>query len=71
MTIGPAPLQSRARRPKRRSTLLGWVVRIVILLLVFAIGIAVGQALEDQPSPRDPVTNVGTIRPWTQTRAER
>jgi hypothetical protein len=71
VTISPAPLQSRTRRPKRRSTIVGWAVRIVILLLVFAIGIVVGQALEDQPSPREPVTNITTIRPWTQTQAQR
>ena len=71
MTISRTPLQSRAhRRRKRRSTLLRWTIRIVVLLVVFGIGIAVGQALEDQPSSRDPVTNIGTIRPWTQTQTQ-
>jgi hypothetical protein len=46
----------------------GWLVRIVIIVVVFAIGVAVGQALEDRPPARDPVTNISTIRPWTQTR---
>jgi hypothetical protein len=35
--------------------------------LVFGIGVAVGQALEDRPKAGKPVTNVSTIRPWTQT----
>jgi hypothetical protein len=44
-----------------------WVVRVAIVLVVFALGVAVGQALEDRPQPRDPVTNITTIQPWTQT----
>ncbi|HEV2713167.1 MAG TPA: hypothetical protein VGU26_08730 [Gaiellaceae bacterium] len=47
--------------------MLRWVIRLIVLVVVFGIGIAVGQALEDQPAPREPVTNIGTIRPWTQT----
>jgi hypothetical protein len=39
----------------------------VILAVVFGIGVAVGQALEDRPRSSKPVTNVSTIRPWTQT----
>jgi hypothetical protein len=42
-------------------------VRIAILVVAFALGVAVGQALEDRPAPREPVTNISTIRPWTQT----
>jgi hypothetical protein len=34
---------------------------------VFAIGVAVGQALEDRPPASEPITNITTIRPWTQT----
>jgi hypothetical protein len=34
---------------------------------VFAFGVAFGQALEDQPQPGKPVTDVSTIQPWTQT----
>jgi hypothetical protein len=37
------------------------------LVLVFALGVAVGQALEDRPRARKPVTNITTIQPWTQT----
>jgi hypothetical protein len=38
-----------------------------LLVIVFGLGIAVGQALEDKPAARDPVTNIRTIRPWTTT----
>jgi uncharacterized protein HemY len=43
------------------------MIRIVILAVVFAVGVAVGQALEDRPRSGKPVTNISTIRPWTQT----
>jgi hypothetical protein len=42
-------------------------VRAAILVLVFGIGVAVGQALEDRPRAEKPVTRVSTITPWTQT----
>ena len=44
-----------------------WLVGIGIVALVFALGVAVGQALEDRPPAGEPVTNISTIRPWTQT----
>jgi hypothetical protein len=43
------------------------LIRAAILALVFGTGVAVGQALEDRPKAGKPVTNVSTIRPWTQT----
>jgi hypothetical protein len=42
-------------------------VRIAIALAVFALGVALGQALEDRPQPAKPVTSVETIQPWTAT----
>jgi hypothetical protein len=44
-----------------------WAVRIAIAAAVFALGVAVGQALEDRPQPAEPVTNIETIQPWTAT----
>jgi uncharacterized protein YebE (UPF0316 family) len=43
------------------------VIGAAILAVAFGIGVAVGQALEDRPRAGKPVTNVSTIRPWTQT----
>jgi hypothetical protein len=55
------------RRPRRAQTAVRWLIRAAILALVFGIGVAVGQALEDRPRPSKPTTNVSTIQPWTQT----
>jgi hypothetical protein len=57
----------RNRRKRRRPSILGWVVGALLAIVVFAVGIAVGQALEDRPQPAEPVTSVATIQPWTQT----
>ncbi|HEV3480156.1 MAG TPA: hypothetical protein VG144_12000 [Gaiellaceae bacterium] len=66
MTIAP-PRTARPRRPRRGRVALWWLVRAVILALVFGVGVAVGQALEDRPPAEKPVTRVSTITPWTQT----
>jgi hypothetical protein len=44
-----------------------WLVRVVAAAVVFAAGVAVGQALEDRPAAGQPVTSFSTIEPWTQT----
>lgn len=67
MTISRSPLETRVRRPRRTRVSLRWLVGVAILALVFGLGVAVGQALEDRPRPSEPVTNVSTITPWTQT----
>lgn len=60
------PTAARHRR-KRRPSILGWALRVLLVVVVFALGVAVGQALEDRPQPAKPVTRVSTIEPWTQT----
>ncbi len=62
MTLG-AP----TRRPPRRSSTLRWLLRLAAVVVVFGIGVAVGQALEDRPAAGEPVTSFATIKPWTQT----
>jgi len=42
-------------------------VRLVAAVVVFGIGVAVGQALDDRPAAGKPVTSFATIKPWTQT----
>lgn len=66
MTIAPSPA-TRPARSRRTGIVLRWLVRAAILAIVFGIGVAVGQALEDRPRPSKPITNVSTIQPWTQT----
>jgi hypothetical protein len=65
--MAPSRLASRSRRPRRGGVLVRWLLRAAILAVVFGLGVAVGQALEDRPPKSKPVTNISTIRPWTQT----
>lgn len=65
MTVGA----STRRRRRRGAGVLGWVARLAVVAVVFGLGVAVGQALEDRPRSVQPVTTFGTIQPWTQTRA--
>lgn len=61
---------STARPPRRRRRgrqILGILAGIAAAAVVFAVGVALGQALEDRPEPSQPVTEVSTIQPWTQT----
>jgi hypothetical protein len=57
-----SPLERHARRRRRRrEDLSRWAIRAALLLLVFALGIALGQALHDNPSPGGTVTLERTI----------
>ena len=63
-------LRSSTRPPRRRSRgrrILLILLGIAATAVVFALGVALGQALEDRPEPGKPVTDVSTIQPWTQT----
>ena len=55
------------RRQSRRRRILLVLLGLAATAVVFALGVAVGQALEDRPEPGEPVTDVSTIQPWTQT----
>jgi hypothetical protein len=57
----------RARRKRRLPVIALWLLRLAVVALAFALGVAVGQALEDTPPAGEPVTNITTIQPWTQT----
>jgi len=60
----PPPQQQRppAVRRTRRWTVLLIAVQIVLVSGVFALGLAVGQALDDNPKPSTR-TGVRTLRP--------
>ena len=63
-------LRSSTRPPRRSSRsrrILLILLGIAAVAVVFALGVAMGQALEDRPEPGQPVTDVSTIQPWTQT----
>ena len=52
---------SAHQRRRRKSSTGRRVVLALVFVLVFAVGIALGQALEDNPPPASTVTNDQTI----------
>ena len=60
---------SRLERRRRKSSTRRRVVWALVLVLVFAIGIALGQALEDNPRQGSTVTQdqTFTLPPVSQT----
>jgi hypothetical protein len=57
----------RGRRRRRRPLGLGWLLRLAVVLAAFGIGVAVGQALHDNPKPGGTVTYVRTLPPGSLT----
>jgi len=58
-----SPVQRRdRRRRRRREELIRWGIRVAFVLLVFALGVALGQALHDNPKPGNTVTFERTLR---------
>jgi len=60
-TLSPVERRERRRR-RRREELTRWGVRVALAVLVFALGIALGQALQDNPKPGQTVTLERTLR---------
>jgi hypothetical protein len=59
--------RQRARdRAKSRRKLARWALLAAALLLVFLVGIAFGQALDDAPDPGGVTTSVRTLTPLPQ-----
>ena len=50
------------RRRRRRKEVTRWGIRVAILLFVFALGVALGQALHDNPKPGGTITLERTLR---------
>ena len=67
MTALQQPSRDRPRR-RRRSWLRLLVVTIVATAL-FAVGVAFGMAVRDDPEPGGTVTQVRTLKPLSQTPA--
>jgi hypothetical protein len=56
------PVERRRRRQRRRhGELVRWGLGLALLLVAFALGIAVGQALHDNPKPGQTVTLERTL----------
>jgi hypothetical protein len=58
----PSP---RLRRRRRRNALVRWTVRVVAAAVIFAVGIALGESLDDNPDPaKSPTTtSIRTLGP--------
>ena len=64
--LSPVERQERRRR-RRRQELIRWGIRAGILILVFLFGIALGEALHDNPKTNTTVTLERTLHPRTST----
>jgi hypothetical protein len=56
-------IEPSRRRTKRRSAPPRGLVAVVAAVLLFAVGIALGEALKDNPKPNLTVTTTKTIVP--------
>jgi len=57
-----SPVERRERRRRRRrDELVRWGIRVAVVVLVFALGIALGQALHDNPKPSSTITLERTL----------
>jgi len=56
------PVERDARRRlRRRRELVRWSIRVLLVVLVFSLGIALGQAIQDNPTPGRTVTYDRTL----------
>jgi len=55
-------MSMRARRKSRRRYW-PWLVGIALAIVLFAVGVALGRALQDNPKPNLTVTTTKTIVP--------
>ena len=60
-TLTPVERSARRRR-RRRAEVTRWGIRVAIVLIVFALGVALGQALHDNPKPGETITLERTLR---------
>ena len=62
----PSTYRPRRRPPPRRRSWPRIVLGVVVVVLAFAVGIALGKALEEGPAPDGTVTYVRTLEPLPQ-----
>lgn len=48
--------RNERRRLQRRREVIRWSVRVLLVVLVFSLGVALGQAIQDNPRPGSTVT---------------
>ena len=62
MTEGPRDRRRRRRRRGRRRAV-RWFAGLVLAGALFALGLAVGEALHDNPKPGVTTTSLTTVNP--------
>ena len=64
MTTPRRTTDRRARARRRRAAKLGaWALRAAVVVVAFVVGIALGQALDDNPDVGSDRTYVRTLKP--------
>ena len=63
MTLDREALALRRARRRRRSVAWRWVGAAALLVCVFAVGVALGEALHDNPKPGGERTTQRIVRP--------
>jgi hypothetical protein len=63
VTLDPDALAVRRARRRRRSPAWRWIAVGLVLLCVLAVGIALGEALHDNPTPGGTRTTERTLKP--------
>ena len=58
--LTPVEREQRRRR-RRRQELVRWGIRIGVALILFLLGLALGQALHDNPTPGSTITLQRTV----------
>jgi hypothetical protein len=54
--------RNERRRLRRRQEAIRWSIRVLVVVVVFALGVALGQAIQDNPRPGRTVTFDQTLQ---------
>jgi hypothetical protein len=63
VTLDREALELRRARRRRRSAAWRWVAAALLLICVFGVGLALGEAMHDNPKPGGEQTTQRTLRP--------
>jgi hypothetical protein len=56
-------IEPARRRPPRRPRRIRWLLAVALGLILFGLGVAVGEALHDNPKPGITSTSLRTLHP--------
>jgi hypothetical protein len=59
--LTPVEREQRRRR-RRRNEVIRWGIRVGLALLLFLLGVALGEALHDNPNPGSTITRQQTLQ---------